>query len=127
MDDRELRMRLKVKTVRRWSFVLPLIYFLLLSALAFMDFPRCITRQWMWFQIGGLIFMIVLGGHLDGNLPRNEMLTVGAFTLLWLASAYLIPLKEEYFALLGLMIELIVVILIERCSCIDWRYGPSNH
>lgn len=100
--------------MRRWAFVFPFIYFLFLFALAFMDFPRHITRQWIWIQIGGLIFMVVLGGYFDGSLPRNEMLTVGAFTLLWLAFAYIIPLKEEYFALLGLIIELIVVILVER-------------
>jgi len=100
--------------MKRWTFVLPFIYFLFLFALAFMDFPRQINRQWMWFQIGGLIFMIVLGGYLDGSIPKGGVITIGTFTLLWLALAFLISIKKEYFILLGLIIELVVVILVER-------------
>ncbi len=100
--------------MKRWTFVLPFIYFLFLFALAFMDFPRQINRQWMWVQTGGLIFMIVLGGYLDGNIPKGGMITIGAFTLLWLALSFLISIKKEYFIILGLIIELVVVILVER-------------
>ncbi|NJE85983.1 hypothetical protein E3E23_09130 [Thermococcus sp. CX2] len=100
--------------MKRWTFVLPFIYFLFLFALAFMDFPRQINRQWMWIQIGGLIFMIVLGRYLDGSIPKGVLITIGAFTLLWLALAFLISIKKEYFILLGLIIELVVVILVER-------------
>ncbi|WP_297417832.1 hypothetical protein [Thermococcus sp.] len=100
--------------MRRWTFILPFVYFLFLFALAFMDFPRYINRQWMWIQIGGLVFMIVLGDYLDRNIPTAGLTVIGAFTLLWLALAFLIPLKEEYFALLGLIIELGIVIIVER-------------
>ncbi|ASJ06359.1 hypothetical protein A3L08_02930 [Thermococcus pacificus] len=99
--------------MRRWTFVLPFIYFLFLFALTFMDFPRQVNRPWMWIQIGGLVFMIVLGSYLDRNIPTAELTVIGAFTLLWLALAFLIPLKEEYFALLGLIIELGIVIIVE--------------
>lgn len=60
----------------------------------------------MWVQIGGLIFMIVLGGYLDGSIPKSGPITIGAFTLLWLALAFLVTIREDYFVLLGLIIEL---------------------
>ena len=100
--------------MKRWTFVFPFIYFLFLFSLTFIDLPRQINRQWMWVQIGGLIFVIVLGGYLDGSIPKSGLITIGAFTLLWLALAFLISIKKEYFILLGLIIELVVVILIER-------------
>ncbi len=100
--------------MRRWTFVLPFVYLLFLFALAFMDFPRYINRQWMWIQIGGLLFMIVLGAYLDRNIPTAELTVIGAFTLLWLALAFLVTIREDYFVLLGLIIELVIVVLIER-------------
>lgn len=100
--------------MRRWTFVLPFVCFLFLFALAFMDFPREINRQWMWVQIGGLIFMFVLGGYFDGNVPKGEVIAVGAYTLLWLALSFPIHLERMYFSLLGLLIELIVVLLVEK-------------
>ncbi len=100
--------------MRRWTFVLPFVYLLFLFALAFMDFPRYINRQWMWIQIGGLIFMIVLGAYLDGSVRGIELIGAGAFTILWLALAFLVTIREDYFALLGLIIELGIVIIVER-------------
>ncbi|MBP1912778.1 hypothetical protein [Thermococcus stetteri] len=100
--------------MKRWTFVLPFIYFLFLFALAFMDFPRQINRQWMWVQIGGLIFTFVLGGYLDGSIPEGKLTAIGAFTLLWLALAFIINIRREYFMLLGLVIELALVVLIEK-------------
>ena len=100
--------------MRHWTFVLPFIYFLFLFVLASMDFPQQINHQWMWVQIGGLIFMIVLGRYLDGSIPKEEVMAIGAFTFLWLALAFFINIRREYFTLLGLIIELILVILLEK-------------
>ncbi|ASI98408.1 hypothetical protein [Thermococcus celer] len=90
------------------------VYFLFLFALAFMDFPREVNRQWMWVQIGGTVFMFVLGGYFDGNVPKGEMIAVGVYTLLWLALSFPIHLERMYFSLPGLLIELIVVLLVEK-------------
>lgn len=97
--------------MNRWTFVLPFIYFLFLFALAFMDFPLQTSPQWMWLQIGGLIFIITLGRYLDGSIPRVGLITIGAFTFLWFALASFISIKKEYFVLLGLIIELALAIL----------------
>ncbi len=100
--------------MNRWTFVFPFIYFLFLFSLAFMDFPRQVNRPWMWIQIGGLIFMIVLGAYFDGGVQKIELITAGVFTLLWLAMAFIVSLKKEYFVLLGLILELVMVILVGR-------------
>jgi len=100
--------------MKRWTFVLPFIYLLFLFALAFMNSPRQINRQWMWVQIGGLIFMIVLGGYLDGSIPKKDITTIGLFTILWLGLAFIINIKREYFTLLGLIIELILAFILSH-------------
>jgi len=98
--------------MKRWTFVLPFIYFLFLSVLALMDFPRQINRQWMWIQIGGLLLMIVLGAYLDGSVRGIELIGAGAFTILWLALAFLVTIREDYFVLLGLIIEFILEFIL---------------
>jgi len=100
--------------MKRWTFVLPFIYFLFLFALAFMDFPRQINRQWLWIQVGGIVFMAALGSYLDGNASQEKVITLGVFTLLWLGLAFIVNIKKEYFVILGLIIELVAVIIVER-------------
>jgi hypothetical protein len=75
--------------------VIPFIYFLFLFVLAFMDFPREINRQWLWVQVGGIVFMTALGSYLDGNPSREEVITLGVFTLLWLGLAFVVNIKKN--------------------------------
>ena len=101
--------------MKRWGLIFSILYFFFLSILAFtFNFPREVNRQWLWIQVGGIVFMAALGSYLDGNASRGEVITLGVFTLLWLGLAFIVNIKKEYLVLLGLIIELVVVIFIER-------------
>ena len=76
--------------MKRWGPMLPLLYFFFLFLLAFVfNFPREVNRQWIWIQVGGIVFMAALGSYIDGNASREEVITIGVFTLLWLGLAFL--------------------------------------
>ncbi len=103
--------------MKQWSFVLLSLYFLFILTLAFIfNVPREVTRPWFWIWTGGLILTTALGAYFDGSASQEELVTIGAFTLLWLGLAFIIPLQTEYFSLLGLIIELILVILVRKLT-----------
>ncbi len=100
--------------MKRWSLILPILYFFVLVVLAVLNIPRETTRPLTWMEIGGVVFMATLGLYLDGSAPLRDVITVGIFTLLWLALAFIVNLRNEYFTLLGLIIELFLVSMIRR-------------
>ncbi|WP_297495053.1 hypothetical protein [Thermococcus sp.] len=97
--------------MKRWGLVFPILYFLFLFMLAFaFDFPREVNRQWMWVQVGGIVFMTALGLYFDGHATLREGTTIGVFGLLWLGVSFVVDIQKEYFALLGLIIELFLIL-----------------
>jgi len=58
--------------------------------------------------------MATLGLYLDGDAPLRAVITIGVFTLIWLALAPFINLGKEYFTLLGLIIEFILALIIQK-------------
>ena len=103
--------------MKRWGPIFPILYFLLLFLLVFaFDFPREVTRQWMWIQIGGIVIMAVLGSYLDGYALLREVIAIGVFVLLWLGLAFVVNVRKEYFALLGLIIVLFLDLIVRKGS-----------
>jgi len=101
--------------MKRWGLVFPILYFFLLFLMAFVfNFPREVTRQWMWVQIGGIVFMATLGLYFDGYTLPREVITIGIFTLLWLGLSFVLNIQKEYFTLLGLIIELFLYLIIRK-------------
>ncbi|AAL81395.1 hypothetical protein PFDSM3638_06340 [Pyrococcus furiosus DSM 3638] len=95
--------------MKRWGLIFPTLYFFFLFIMIFVfNFPREVTRQWMWIQVGGIVFMIALGLYFDGYASLKEVITIGAFTLLWLGLSFTVNIRKEYFTLLGLIIELVL-------------------
>ncbi|AEC51825.1 hypothetical protein PNA2_0909 [Pyrococcus sp. NA2] len=96
--------------MKRWALILPLLYFFLLFLMAFVfNFPREATRQWMWIQVGGIVFMATLGLYFDGYVLLREVIGIGTFLILWLG-LFVVDIQKEYFTLLGLIIELFLVL-----------------
>ncbi len=99
------------KTMKRRGIMFPLLYFLFLFMLAFaFDFPREVNRQWMWVQVGGIVFMTSLGLYFDGHALPRDVITIGVFTLLWLGVSFVVNIQKEYFTLLGLIMELSLIL-----------------
>ncbi|WP_367884607.1 hypothetical protein [Thermococcus sp. JCM 11816] len=45
-----------------------------------------------------------------------EITAIGLFTILWLGLAFIVNIKREYFALIGLIIEFILVLILKRAG-----------
>ncbi len=100
--------------MKRWSLVLPTLYFFLLFLLALLNIPRRVSRPLTWIQVGGIVFMVVLGGYIEGIVPKRDITAIGLFTILWLGLAFIVNIKREYFALLGLIIEFILAFILNH-------------
>ncbi|WP_297475116.1 hypothetical protein [Thermococcus sp.] len=99
------------KTMKRWGLIFPTLYFFLLFLMAFVfNFPREVTRQWMWVQVGGIVFMTTLGLYFDGHALPREVITIGIFTLIWLGASFVVDIQKGYFTLFGLIIELFLIL-----------------
>ncbi|MDV3102998.1 hypothetical protein [Thermococcus waiotapuensis] len=102
--------------MKRWSLVLPTLYFLFLFLLALLNIPREVSRPLTWIEDGGIVFMVILGGYLEGRVSKMEITAVGLFTILWLGLAFIANIKREYFVLLGFIIEFILVFILKRAG-----------
>ncbi len=109
--------------MKRWSLLLPLLYFLLLFLLALFNIPREVSRPLTWIEVGGIVFMVMLGGYLEGSVPKRDITAIGLFTTLWLGPAFIVDIKGEYFALIGLVIELILAFVLKHMGVITC--GPK--
>ncbi len=96
--------------MKRWSLVLPTLYFLFLFMLALLNIPRKVSRPLTWIEVGGIVLMVILGGYLEGRVSKMEITAIGLFTLLWLGVSFVVDIQKEYFALLGLIIELFLIL-----------------
>ena len=54
------------------------------------------------------------GGYLEGSVPKRDITAIDLFTILWLGLAFIANIKGEYFALIGLIIELILAFMLKR-------------
>ncbi len=68
----------------------------------------------MWVQVGGIVFMTTLGLYFDGYALPREVIAIGVFTLLWLGVSFIVDIQKEYFALLGLIIGLSLILFWRR-------------
>ena len=60
--------------------------------------------------------MAILGCYLDGAASKMEAMGAGLFTLLWLGLAFIVEMRWEFFALLGLGIESILMFVLGRVA-----------
>ncbi len=102
--------------MRHWRLTLPLLYLILLSIPAVFDLPRNPTLPLFWLQIGGTVLMAILGCYLDGTASKMEAVGAGLFTLLWLGMSFVVEMRWEFFALLGLGIESILMFVLGRIA-----------
>jgi len=96
--------------MKRWSLVLPTLYFLFLFMLALLNIPRKVSRPLTWIEVGGIVLMVILGGYLEGRVSKMEITAICLFTLLWLGASFVVNIQKEYFTLLGLIIELFLIL-----------------
>ena len=93
--------------MKHWGQIFPILYFLLFFLLAFaFDFPREVTRQWMWIQVGGIVFMATVGLYFDGYALLREVITIGIFTLLWLGLSFVVNIRWNTLYSWGLIVGL---------------------
>ncbi len=56
--------------MKRWSLVLPTLYFLFLFLLALLNIPRKVSRPLTWIEVGGIVFMVILVDTLKDAFQR---------------------------------------------------------